>query len=107
MISNNMRGAFLGLAWLVLRFLKMELLISHDKTKTLELGIQDWEENNKIGFDLKDRVEITYMGQNINRWVLNRLGHKPRWGVYVHTSNSSKPNSHTKSTHHSRSIICS
>jgi hypothetical protein len=23
--------------------------MSHDKTKTLELGIQDWDENNKIG----------------------------------------------------------
>jgi hypothetical protein len=22
----------------------------HDKTKTLELGIQDWEDNNKMGF---------------------------------------------------------
>jgi hypothetical protein len=25
-------------------------LMSHDKTKTLELGIQDWEENNQVGF---------------------------------------------------------
>jgi hypothetical protein len=48
--SNNTMGAFLRLAWLVLRFLKMELLMSHDKTKTLELGIQDREENNKMGF---------------------------------------------------------
>jgi hypothetical protein len=43
-------GAFLGLAWLVLRFLKMGLLMSHGKTKTLELGLEDWEENNMIGF---------------------------------------------------------
>jgi hypothetical protein len=28
----------------------MELLVPHDKTKTLELGIQDWEENDKMGF---------------------------------------------------------
>jgi hypothetical protein len=28
----------------------MELLMSHDNTKTLGLGIQDWEENNKMGF---------------------------------------------------------
>jgi hypothetical protein len=48
--SNNTMGAFLGLVWLVLRFLKMELLMSHDKTKTLGLGIQDREENNKMGF---------------------------------------------------------
>jgi hypothetical protein len=48
--SNNTMGAFLGLVWLVLRFLKMELLMPHDKTKTLVLGIQDWEENNKRGF---------------------------------------------------------
>jgi hypothetical protein len=47
--SNNTMGAFLGLVWLVLRFLKMGLLMSHDKTKTLELGIQDWEENDKMG----------------------------------------------------------
>jgi hypothetical protein len=40
-VSNNTMGAFLGLVWLVLRFLKMELLMSHDKTKTLELGFQD------------------------------------------------------------------
>jgi hypothetical protein len=37
--SNNTMGAFLGLVWLVVRFLKMGLLMSHDKTKTLELGI--------------------------------------------------------------------
>jgi hypothetical protein len=24
--------------------------MSYGKTKTLELGLQDWEENNKIGF---------------------------------------------------------
>jgi hypothetical protein len=47
--SNNTVGAFLGLVWLVLRFLKMGLLMSHDKTKTLELVIQGWEENNQIG----------------------------------------------------------
>jgi hypothetical protein len=47
---NNTMRAFLGLVWLVLRFLKMELLMPHHKTKTLELGIQDWEENNKMGF---------------------------------------------------------
>jgi hypothetical protein len=28
----------------------MELLMSHDKTKTLELGVQDGKENNKMGF---------------------------------------------------------
>jgi hypothetical protein len=28
----------------------MELLMSHDKAKTLELGIQDWGENIQIGF---------------------------------------------------------
>jgi hypothetical protein len=39
--SNNTMGAFLGLVLLVLRFIKMGLLMSHDKTKTLELGIQD------------------------------------------------------------------
>jgi hypothetical protein len=39
--SNNTMGAFLWFVGLVLRFLKMELLMSHDKTKTLELGIQD------------------------------------------------------------------
>jgi hypothetical protein len=39
--STNTMGAFLGFVGLVLRFLKMELLMSHDKTKTLELGIQD------------------------------------------------------------------
>jgi hypothetical protein len=48
--SNNTMDAFLGLVWLVLRFLKMELLMSHAKIKTLELGIQDWEENIKMGF---------------------------------------------------------
>jgi hypothetical protein len=47
--SNNTMGAFLGLVWLVLRFLKMVLLMSHNKTKILELGIQDWDENNQIG----------------------------------------------------------
>jgi hypothetical protein len=44
----------------------MELLMHYNKTKTLELGIQDWEENDKMGFYLKDRLRITYMGQNIN-----------------------------------------
>jgi hypothetical protein len=39
---------------------------------------------------LKDRKKITHMGQNINWWVLNRLGHRPTWGSYLHTSNSSK-----------------
>jgi hypothetical protein len=39
--SNNTMGAFLWFVGLVLRFLKTELLMSHDKTKTLELGIQD------------------------------------------------------------------
>jgi hypothetical protein len=39
--SNNTMGAFLWFVGLVLRFLKMELLMSRDKTKTLELGIQD------------------------------------------------------------------
>jgi hypothetical protein len=39
--SNNTMGAFLWFVGLVLRFLKMEPLMSHDKTKTLELGIQD------------------------------------------------------------------
>jgi hypothetical protein len=39
--SNNTMGAFLGLVYLVLRFLKKELLMPHDKTKTLELGIHD------------------------------------------------------------------
>jgi hypothetical protein len=48
--SNNTMGAFLGLVWLVLKFLKKGLLMSYGKTKTLELGLQDWEENNKIGF---------------------------------------------------------
>jgi hypothetical protein len=48
--SNNTMGAFLGLVWLVLRFLKMGFLMSYDKTKTLELGVLDWEENNKVGF---------------------------------------------------------
>jgi hypothetical protein len=48
--SNNTMGAFLGLVWLALGFLKMDLLMSHDKTKTLELGVQDWEENNRMGF---------------------------------------------------------
>jgi hypothetical protein len=47
---NNTMGVFLGLVWLVVRSLKMGLLMSHDKTKTLGLGIQDWEENNKMGF---------------------------------------------------------
>jgi hypothetical protein len=28
----------------------MELLMSHDKTETLELGVQDGEENNRMGF---------------------------------------------------------
>jgi hypothetical protein len=37
--SNNTMGAFLGLVWLVVRFLKMRLLMSQDKTKALELGI--------------------------------------------------------------------
>jgi hypothetical protein len=38
---SNIMGAFLGLVRLVVRFLKMGLLISHDKTKILGLGIQD------------------------------------------------------------------
>jgi hypothetical protein len=75
--SNNTRGAFLGLVCLVLRSLKMVLLMSHDKTKTLELGIQDRDENNQIGFILKYGMKITYMGQNINGCSLNRLGHMP------------------------------
>jgi hypothetical protein len=29
---------------------QIELLMSHDKTKTLELGVQDGEENNRMGF---------------------------------------------------------
>jgi hypothetical protein len=28
----------------------MGFLMSYDRTKTLELGILDWEENNKMGF---------------------------------------------------------
>jgi hypothetical protein len=36
---NNTMGAFLGLVWLVLRFLKKGLLMPPDKTKILELGI--------------------------------------------------------------------
>jgi hypothetical protein len=43
-------GAFLGLVWLVFKILKKGLLMSYGRTKTLELGLQDWEENNKIGF---------------------------------------------------------
>jgi hypothetical protein len=59
--SNNTMGAFLGLVWLVLRFLKVELLMSHDKTKTLGLGIQDWGENDKIGFIWKiERQQLTW-----------------------------------------------
>jgi hypothetical protein len=42
-------------------------------------------------------MKITYMGQNINWWVLNGLGHGPTWGSYLHTSNSSKPNKVTQS----------
>jgi hypothetical protein len=38
-----------------------------------------------------------YIGQNINWWVLNRLGHRPTWGSYLHTSNSSKSNKVTQS----------
>jgi hypothetical protein len=37
------------------------------------------------------------MGQNINWWVLNRLGHRPTWGSYLHTSNLSKSNKVTQS----------
>jgi hypothetical protein len=36
--SNNTMGAFLGLVWLVSKFLKKGLLMSDGKTKTLELG---------------------------------------------------------------------
>jgi hypothetical protein len=39
----------------------------------------------------------TYMGQDINWWVLNRLGHRPTWGSYLHSSNSSKSNKVTQS----------
>jgi hypothetical protein len=39
--SNNTMGAFLGLVLISFRFLKKKLLVSHDKTKALVLGIQD------------------------------------------------------------------
>jgi hypothetical protein len=42
-------------------------------------------------------MKITYMGQNINLWVLNRLGHRPTGGSYLHTNNSSKSNKVTQS----------
>jgi hypothetical protein len=51
-VSNNTMGAFLELDWLVLGFLKKELLMSHDKTKTLKLGIQDWEKKKITGWVL-------------------------------------------------------
>jgi hypothetical protein len=69
--------------------------------KTLELGFSDWGEIIKIGFYLQGRMKITYkdipMGQYINWCVLNRLGHRPTWGSYLHTSNSSKSNKVTQS----------
>jgi hypothetical protein len=37
------------------------------------------------------------MRENINWWVLHRLGHMPTWGPYLHTSNSSKSNTVTQS----------
>jgi hypothetical protein len=37
------------------------------------------------------------MGQNINWWVLNGLGHRHTWGSYLPTSNSSKSNKVTQS----------
>jgi hypothetical protein len=51
-------------------------------------------------------MKITYMGQNINWWVLNGLGHKPTWGSYLHTSNSSNSNKVTQSqlTTHGKSF---
>jgi hypothetical protein len=55
MTSSNTRGAFLGLVWLVLGFLKMELLMHYNKTKTLELGIQDLEEKKIIRWVLLER----------------------------------------------------
>jgi hypothetical protein len=39
--SNNTMGAFLGLVLLVLKKFLNGLLMSYDKTKTLELGLQD------------------------------------------------------------------
>jgi hypothetical protein len=33
----------------------------------------------------------------VNWWVLNRLGHRPTWGSYLHASNSSKSNKVTQS----------
>jgi hypothetical protein len=60
---NNTMGAFLGLVWLAIRFLKMELLMSHDKTKTLGLGILDWEEKQQGEFYLKDSMKTNCMWQ--------------------------------------------
>jgi hypothetical protein len=42
-------------------------------------------------------MKTTYMWQNINWWVLNKLGHRPTWGSYLPTSNSSKSNKVTQS----------
>jgi hypothetical protein len=39
--SNNTMGAFLGLVLISVKIPQNGLLMSHDKTRTLELGIQD------------------------------------------------------------------
>jgi hypothetical protein len=75
--SNNTMGAFLGLVWLVLKFLKKGLLMPHDKTKTLELGIQDWEENNKMGFIWRIAWKQLICDKILIDEFLNRLGHRP------------------------------
>jgi hypothetical protein len=42
-------------------------------------------------------MKTTYMRQNINGCIFNRLGHKPIWGLYLHTNNITKPNKVTQS----------
>jgi hypothetical protein len=42
-------------------------------------------------------MKTTCMWQNINGCILNRLGHRPKWGLYLHTNNLSKSNKVTQS----------
>jgi hypothetical protein len=70
----------------------MGLLMSYGKTKTLDLGIQDWEENNKMGFIWRIAAKQLTLGKKFIDGFLNRLGHMPKWGLYLHTSKSSMSN---------------
>jgi hypothetical protein len=51
--------------------------MSYDKTKTLELGFLGLRGKHPDRFYLRDSMETTYMRQNINGSILDRLGHRP------------------------------